>query len=186
MVDYKNTKIYYIQVGDKRYYGHTAEKYLSTRESKHRSNFKQGETMPLYKLLRENNMNENDIKLVFVENFPCENVEEAKQRERWWVEYDGELNKLRPIITDAERLEYFKTYYKNNKEEKNTYSKQYRQDRLDERREKDRDYYYKNKETVLEKLRRIVACDVCGKELTKNHLSRHKKTSRCQALQTTS
>ena len=156
MVNYKNTKIYYIQVGEERYYGHTAKYYMSERESNHKYKFKKGYVYPLYEKMREIGMNVNDIKCVWVEDWPCENVNQAKSRERWWIEQYGNLNRQVPLRTDQE-------YYKDNKKAIDKRIKDYRsrniertkhriaeykKNNIDKIRQNKLEYYEKNKERI--------------------------------------
>lgn len=133
MVDYKNTKIYYIQVGDKRYYGHSAQKYLSSRETKHKQAFNNSKYAhrKVYKAMLEIGMKKEDIKCVFVESFPCANVEEARKRERYWVEQDGELNTTMPSRTRQEYRTQSPAYEREKEQRRVKYSEDdlYRQEK---------------------------------------------------------
>jgi hypothetical protein len=107
-IDYKKTKIYYIPVGNKRYYGHTTQT-LPKRKNHHRGAFRiQGERK-VYKAMREIGMTAYDIKLIWVEDYPCENVYQAQAREQWWVELDGSLNTQMPNSNYAQQQHDWKT-----------------------------------------------------------------------------
>ena len=170
MVDYKNTKIYYIQVGDKRYYGHTAQKYLCQREHKHRTDFKTRPQRRLYAEMRNCGMTEKDIKCVWVENFPCESVNEAKAREQFWINIGGNLNVANPNGTRKEWVE------KNSHKIKDRQHSWYMENRgrilkkakQNYDREKKREYDQRHQgERVF--------CDICGKEMRRDSMSKHKK-----------
>ena len=123
MVNYKNTVIYRIPVGDKNYYGHTAQP-LHKRKHNHKYNFKKGCTCEVYKAMREIGMTADKIELIWVEDFPCENRNQALARERYWVENYGTLNNIIPSRTRAEYraynrekiAEYNAEYYANNRD----------------------------------------------------------------------
>ena len=112
MVDYKNTKIYYIPVGTERYYGHTTQP-LYKRKKEHRNDFNRDTTRKIYIHMRELNMWAKDIDLILVENYPCENKEQAHARERFYIEQFGTLNMVMPARTYQE---YIIEYRINNRE----------------------------------------------------------------------
>lgn len=153
MVNYQDTKIYYIQVGDQKYYGHTAEKYLSTREKGHRHKFKQGKTTKLYEAVREANMSADDMKCVWVEDYPCDSVNEAKARERYWIEQHGDLNMVVPVRTTEERqvfaFAYGLMYRETHREALQESKLMYREKHKDAIHERDRVY----RETHLEAMK---------------------------------
>lgn len=167
MVDYSKTKIYRIPVGDKNYYGHTAQP-LSKRARCHRGNFNSTPDRKLYKALRENNMTEQDIQLIWVEDYPCKTKEEAKARERYWIENFGDLN-VRLPFKEGETLQSYRSdkkreYYYNKHEEnkaKNREKYEKNKEQIKENRQQNKDkisetnkrYYYKNHEQQLERIR---------------------------------
>lgn len=101
MVNYSNTKIYYILVGNERYYGHTTQK-LCERKGGHKRDFHKHPNAKLYKTMRDAGMTENDIQLVLVEDFPCERKEQAEARERYYIEQYATLNMVIPTRTRQE------------------------------------------------------------------------------------
>ena len=128
MPDYKKTKIYYIPVGNKRYYGHTT-KTLSKRKTGHKYEFKKHNDRKLYKTMYEAGMTADDIQLVFVEDFPCENIQQAKIRERYWIEKEGLLNARMPSRTRKEYRKQSPAYPKELKQQQIKYhtNAEYRQ-----------------------------------------------------------
>lgn len=99
--DYNKTVIYRIPVGDENYYGHTTTP-LHKRKTSHKIQFKKNTTRKVYQAMRDQRMTENDIELVWVEDYPCENVYQARSRERFWIERDGTLNTQVPNRTATE------------------------------------------------------------------------------------
>ena len=159
MPDYQLTKIYYIPVGDERYYGHTAQKYLSKRQQEHRKSFrdvlKTGKiTRKVHKALVDAGMTADQIECRFVENYPCECAEEATARERWWIENYGSLNMSIPTRTHKEyreqnrdkNAEYQKAYYELNKDKIAEYHKRNK----DKLAEYQKAYRERNKDKVAE------------------------------------
>lgn len=80
--------IYYIQVGDGKYYGHTQDTFTQ-RKSGHNGDFRTCLNRKVHKAMRELGMTTEDIKLIWVEEYPCDNLEQAKAREQWYVERYG-------------------------------------------------------------------------------------------------
>jgi len=107
MVDYNLTKIYYILVNGMKYYGHTTERYLSTRQRKHRVayrsfKFTDNTRCKLMLAMKDNNYDAEDIVCVWVEDYPCDSVNKARAREQHWVMLDGDLNTNVPNRTNKE------------------------------------------------------------------------------------
>jgi hypothetical protein len=104
MPDYNKTKIYYIAVGDDRYYGHTTMA-LSKRRNAHQFDFIAKPHRKLYKAMREAGMTQYDIKMEHVEDYPCTNRNEATLREKHWADSFGTLNDRTPNCPEEERKE---------------------------------------------------------------------------------
>lgn len=147
MVNYQKTKIYYIPVGNDRYYGHTTQS-LCTRKAHHKTDFKTHPNMKIYKTMREVGLSENDIDLIWVEDYPCENKEQAHARERYYVEQFGSLNMRLPTITQEERDEYHKHYNEAHKDIRREYSKQHYQTNKEKRSVQIKQYYEANKDKI--------------------------------------
>ena len=146
----QDVKIYYIQVGDKKYYGSTIQT-LAQRKLTHKQSFIRCPHITLYRAIREANISIDDIELVLVENFPCETKRQRYDREKSYIQKDGELNermKNEPKIpsrtqtytpryytrttpmTDEERVkdrEACKRWYNTHKETKSEKNKKYRE-----------------------------------------------------------
>ena len=155
MPDYQLTKIYYIPVGDERYYGHTAQKYLSTRQTGHQRDFlialnNDKVTRKVHKALAEAGMTTDQIECVFVENYPCECVEEAKARERWWIENYGTLNMTIPTRTLMEYYEQNKDKIAEYREQNKDKIAEYREQNKDKIAERKKNYREQNKDKIVE------------------------------------
>ena len=89
--DYSNNVIYNIICNNETitdiYIGHTTSFYQ--RERLHKSNcnnpISKGYNYKIYKIIRENGGWDN-WKMNIIEKYPCENIEQAKERERYWIE----------------------------------------------------------------------------------------------------
>jgi hypothetical protein len=150
MPDYQLTKIYYILVGDDKYYIHTTQP-LSARTSGHRSSFRNGWSMKLYTSARALGLSDSDLVCVWIEDYPCANIEQARARERYHVERDGELNMRIPGRTLKESAD---AAYHKNKDKHLEYRKVYRTQYIQTHKEflnaKNRAYALKNPEAVKE------------------------------------
>lgn len=144
MVDYKLTKIYYIKVGEMRYYGHTAQKYLSTRENGHRAKLRKGKKNKVYDYMRKVGMKPDDVKLIWVEDYPCDSVHAARVRERYWIEKGGDLNMSIPTRTNKE-------WYTKNAKEISQKRKEYRAKNAEELSQKHKEWRTKNAEKLYKK-----------------------------------
>jgi hypothetical protein len=169
--DYKLTKFYYFQVGEDRYYGFTT-KTLEERTRGHRNDFRDKPNRKVYAAMREACMGPNDIKLVLVEEYPCENLEQALERERYWVERHGALNTCLPYRTEEERRQYD---LNRNGIRAETRRNRYENDEEFREREKDWQRKYRAER---------VKCDGCGKEMRRGSLPRHQQES-CEATAST-
>jgi hypothetical protein len=181
------------------YYGSTCEKYLSSRLSKHKYDYK-NKIVSSFKLFEDYGIDNIDI--ILVENYPCNNRYELEARERFYIEGNICLNKAIPTRT-------YKEYYQDNKEEISEKGKKYRElnkeiisekkkiirqenieqyremDRLRHQKRKDDDNYKemkklnyeKNKEKILEKMKMKIKCE-CGSEIRISDLLRHEKTTK--------
>jgi hypothetical protein len=109
VVNYTDTKIYRIPVGDETYYGSTTQP-LYKRKHQHKERYNACPKRKIYAKMREIGMGATDIELILVENFPCTCKDEAHARERYYVENFGTLNMHIPNRhwTTADRMEYIR------------------------------------------------------------------------------
>ena len=165
---YKNSKIYKIvsNVIDGVYYGSTTEPTLARRLAEHRAAYKRyldgkGNYVSSFKLLET-----NDYDIVLVERVNCNSKEELHQKERFYIENNDCVNKIRrPIISSDEKRAYFKDYFQKNKEDLTKYIKQYNQI---------------NKEQIREKVNKPNICP-CGVNHTTGNKLRHLKSVKHQS-----
>ena len=157
MVNYENGKIYklYSKLENITYIGSTAHYYLSQRLVKHKSDYKQylknnANYVTSFKILEC-----EDYKIELLENYPCANIDQLETRERYYIENNECVNKVIPTRTQAEWREANKEYLKD-------YNKEYRE---------------VNKEHIKVHNSEKITCQ-CGCEITRNVLSRHKKSKK--------
>ena len=126
-IDYSNTVIYKLVCKDvniteiyvghttnlvKRKYCHKYDCYNPNRKN-HNSN--------LYTFIRDNGGFEYWDSIV-IEQYPCNNVMEACERERYWIEkLNASLNMCIPVRTYSERQKYRETYRIEHKDAQKVY-----------------------------------------------------------------
>ena len=205
-IDYSQTKIYkLVENGDLDhpiYVGHTTEKYLSNRMNGHRKAFRQWKKDKKNKTawFRDDIQLKNiDIKLI--EDYPCENIGQARGRELEWKQYyQTKQNNPQPIFLGEgvhDQKEWRKQYkeinreflkdknkiYRENNKEKITKYFQVHKDEILKQKKK---YYTLNKDKILNKMKinkekiksqqqQKKTCSFCGNEITHHNMSRHIK-----------
>ncbi len=210
--DYSNTVIYKIIPNNNQldycYVGNTTN--IEQRIKNHRSSCENNNSISynrlLYKTIRENG-GWSEWSLVEIENFPCNNDIEARQREQFYIkELNANLNLIRAYRTEEEKIEQINTdyrtdeqirektkkYYYNNKDLCNEKSKIYYYNNKDYFEKKRKEYYEthkeelkikkqlyieKNKDKIKEKNLEKILCE-CGSIITKKSKSRHEKTEK--------
>lgn len=207
MPDYSKGKIYKI-VSDSiegTYYGSSVNT-LSKRLSNHINKYKlwkkgKKEYMTSFKLLET-----NDYHIILVENYKCNNKEELKARERYYIENNECVNKIIPGRTKKEwcednkekirkqnkeyretNIERIREYRETHKEQKQEYDNEYREKNKEKIKEYKKDYYEKNKEnlkaikkeyyeTNKKKILEKYICVCNGEEYNKQHKARHERS----------
>jgi len=164
-IDYQNTFIYKLvhkdDLDDKNIYiGHTTN--LRLRKTAHKSdcNNVNGRlyNINLYKFIRENG-GWDCWNMLKVEDYPCKDVYEAKNRERYWIK------ELGAILNMTEPNRTLKEWYLDNK---------------DYMVEKQRDYYNTNSVDIREKRKNnVIECPNCGSNITRSNLSTHQRSLKC-------
>jgi hypothetical protein len=182
------------------YVGHTTN--YKQRKGLHKSSCNNSNSklynLKVYQFIRENGGWTN-WSMVLVENYPCNDVLEARARERYWFEIlNANLNSEVPnrnqkeyYETNKEKIaEYYKEWNKVNKEHLAEYNKEYRETNKEKVVEYQKEWYKTNKERVLEKIKeyrennkeqikeqkaQLITCE-CGRKITKGHKARHCKS----------
>jgi len=167
LADYSKAVIYKIYCKDKNitdiYIGHTTcfyQRYRLHKSTCNNENAK-GYNIKIYKIIRKNGGWEN-WDMVIIEKYPCNDIYEAKERERYWIE--KESSTLNVTIPNRTNKEYSQIYRIIHKEELSEKSKIYRENNKDKikiykeaNKEKiyfqQKDWYEDNKESILEKVK---------------------------------
>ena len=140
MPDYKNSKIYKLVSPhtDKIYIGSTTQ-ILSQRLSQHKRT-KTTKSHFLFEL--------GDVKIILIEDCPCNRKEELLKKERYYIENFDCLNKCIPGRK-------YKEYYQDNKkiirEKTKDYLIEYNKNNEDKLKIYRKKYYEKNKKLIAEK-----------------------------------
>lgn len=122
MVNYANGKIYKLYSPSKNlvYYGSTAEPYLSRRLNHHLVDYKSYKNDKFHYLTSFAVLECEDYKIELVEQINCNNVEQLRERERFYIENNDCVNKKIPNRSDKEyyqdNKEHYKEYRQNNQE----------------------------------------------------------------------
>lgn len=181
MVDYRKGKIYKITSyqTDEVYYGsccNTLKKRFSNHKSK--SNGCASKRITQYE----------DCIITLVENFPCNNKDELKTRERYYIENFDCLNKNIPGQTKAEyriknlekKKEYNKEYNIVNKEKISIQKKEHYNNNKAAKLEYMKEYNDKNKDKIKAKRSKKVECE-CGGVYSLSNKAVHYKTKKHQS-----
>jgi len=162
-MDYKSGKIYCIRnfINEEIYVGSTTQP-LSKRMAWHRRdrNLNIMAKRPLYKLMGEIGVEHFYIELI--EEYPCDNKDQLRAREGFYIRKQGTLNKV--IIGRTK-----KEYTEDTKEQRHQYDKERRQNNIEFMLEKDR-----ARRQIVE------TCEICGVRYTKPNKSRHIKSKKHQ------
>jgi hypothetical protein len=173
MPNYQNGKIYKLTSfqTDKIYIGSTCQS-LAVRKAGHVSNYKRilikknGSISSLEILKYE------DVKIILLENYPCESKEQLLARERYYIENTANcVNKIIPTRTQKE-------YREDNKEKLQELNKEWRKKNHDKVRQDKQEYYEKNKERIKEKNKQVIICEYCKIEVKICKKARHNKTQK--------
>ena len=120
MTDYSRGKIYRIVCNNTglQYIGSTSAKRLSQRLAEHVSRCKREKGTSVSIIIDCGN-----YEIILIEDYPCQNKDQLRQRERYYQEQLDCVNKLRAITSTEEKKEYNKQYKKENRERYNEQNK---------------------------------------------------------------
>ena len=170
-IDYQNTFIYKLvhkdDLDDKNIYiGYSTN--FKQRKKDHRRcccnvNHRL-HNIKVYQFIRENGGWDEWVMLK-IEDYPCKDVYEARNRERYWFkELNASLNMIYPIRGEKE-------YRYDNKDGIALRKKNHRLDNIER---------YKECEKVNDERKKVIInCDVCGCKITTGGLKRHQRSLKC-------
>ncbi len=141
-------KIYKITNGELDYYGSTTKK-LNERLSGHKYNIKNSPNISVNKVMSNGNYT-----IELIEELECENINELRQREKYYIENFDCVNKTIPAQT---RKEVNKRYRNNNKD-------------------KIKDYY--NEVIKIQRRTQFKFCECCNVKVLRNGFWGHTKSKK--------
>jgi len=172
MVNCEYGKIYklYSKEQNITYIGSTAQYYLSRRLDNHKSTYKcylnhKSNYVTSFKILEC-----EDYKIELLEDYPCANKKQLKDRERWYIENNECVNKNIPSRTQAEWRQDNREYIKD-------YNKEYKEVNIDKIKARGNEYYTNNIDKIKARVNQVIVCQ-CGCEVIRGNLSRHKKNKK--------
>ena len=174
-VDYTQGKIYKItnDYNDDVYVGSTCDTLVKRFSGHKRSSYNdKTQHRPLYKLI--NDIGFDRFRIQLIEDCPCEDLYQLRQKEGEYIRKLGTLNKL---IAGREFKEYSKEYRLDNKEILKEKDNQKYLKNKDKKLIQAKEYYVNNKEKIKTKMSENVICE-CGCSITSSHLHRHMKTKK--------
>ena len=167
MPDYQKGKIYKLIGYGKTYYGSTTQ-LLCQRKTGHKRSYKNHRDCKSKEIFELG----DDVDIVLVESYPCNNKEELHKRERYYIENFECVNKIIPTRTIKEWREdnkdKIKQYYEDNKDK----NKIYRENNKEHKKEYDKNIRNNDKER-----HKKIICD-CGGSYVKRHKMTHLKTKK--------
>jgi group I intron endonuclease len=184
--DFNKAKIYKItnDYNDDVYVGSTCNT-LVKRFSQHKCHAPRAEygDRSLYKLM--NQIGDTRFRIELIEDYPCEDKYQLRQREGHFTRLFGTLNMNIPgrpkKETDKEyqekNKEKIKEYKEKNKEKFSSYNKEYKEKNKEKIDKQNQEYRDCNKEKIKERNMKIITC-VCGCNITFGSKQRHEKTQK--------
>jgi hypothetical protein len=186
--DFSKGKIYKItnDFNDDVYVGSTCDTLIK-RFSQHKGESCRKIEKPLYKLINEIGFNRFRIELI--EDYPCTDKYQLRQREGHFIREMGTLNILiagRDMKQWREENEnYNADYWQQNREkylESNRIrASDYYLENQEKAKTKFKDYYVTNSGKIKEQKKEVIICE-CGCTTNRGHIARHIKTSKHLAL----
>ena len=174
-VDYSKGKIYKItnDFNDEIYVGSTCDT-LVKRFSNHKKDSKKERTKDItfYKLMNE--IGHTRFRIQLIEDYPCEDTYQLRQREGHFIREMGTLNL---VVAGRTRTEY----NQENKEKISAKGKEYREKNREIINEKKKEFRKEHKEEIKEYKKTQITCE-CGACIQKGELWRHKKTQKHQSF----
>ena len=150
MVNYQQGKIYKIvcNITGLVYIGSTCENRLSRRLSHHVGHYKiflAGKTnyTSSFEIIKNGN-----YEMVLIENFPCDNSDELRMRERFYKESQECVNVNNPIRLKEDDILKQQIYYQENKEKEKHRKQKFRIENIEKVKLRGQKYYEENKEKV--------------------------------------
>ena len=186
MSKYAEGKIYKIisDQTDLIYVGSTTEKYLSSRLTKHRSNYK-GYLVGKYNYVTSFEiLKYDDAKIILLELYPCQCREQLLAKEQSYIDIfkSKTVNIQNAFGKDLEGdIVKRKQYYERNKDVIAEKRKLYYEANNKQLKDYGKQYYEKHKDKVLKRKSQLYTCE-CGFVICLGAKPRHERTATHQML----
>jgi len=175
-IDYSKTIIYKLVCKDLLvtdvYVGHTTN--FTERKRCHKTDCnnqnKPNYNYKVYQTIRDNG-NWSNWDMIQVEEYCCNNNNEATARERYW--YETLNSNMNTKVPNRKQKEYEKEYRETNKDKIKEYHKEYMKTNIDKIKENNKLWKEKNKE----KLKEQIICE-CGGHYRNSDKARHFKSKK--------
>ena len=129
------------------YIGHTTN--WNRRKALHKCDSSLDSTKKVYQNIRE--LGWENIKMVWIEDYPCNNKREGEAREQYWMDtLKSTMNSQKAFRTEEQKKDYFKEHYQENKEAILEKRKERYENNKEAILEKNKEYYQANKEAIYE------------------------------------
>jgi hypothetical protein len=163
MVNYQKGKIYRIidNTNGNVYIGSTCSTSLAQRLVEHKSKYRLyteksiGYNVSSFEILKN-----GDYKIILVEDYPCDNKDQLRAREQYWIDISECVNKHRAFISPKDcyliNREYNKKYYQENKQEILKKTKQYSDNNKEYILQYKKQYYQKKKLESLQQTEEVI------------------------------
>ena len=179
MPDYQKCMMYKLICDEDQnflYVGNTTN--WNRRKSEHKSS-SLNDTRKAYTRIRELG-GWGDMKMIWIEDYPCNNKREAEAREQHWMDtLKSNMNTIRSFITEEQKQEYFKERYENNKEAIIEKQKERYENNKEAFAEYHKEYREANKEAITAQQNIKYNCE-CGGKYTRRNKSGHFKCKKHQ------
>jgi hypothetical protein len=189
MVNYQEGKIYKIvcNITGKIYVGSTCKSRLCQRLSEHVQSYKRFIEGRDVNVRSSEIIANDDYDIILLENCPCDNKDELRQRERYFIELLDCVNKNIPNRTKKEYRQQFKEkekakgkeYREKHPEKVKVWKKAYYATHKKQDNERCLKYRETHKEEIKAKQGKVIQC-VCGTSHTHQHTARHIRSKKHQ------
>jgi len=117
-----------------------------------------------------------------IEEKEMESKVDALKHERYLIENNNCVNRVRPYRSNEERLKQVKMYHINNREALLTRAREYYNNHKEAKISAQRTYDATHKQEHDRRQAQRATCDICGKEILKYGLPRHIRSQHAQLI----
>ena len=180
MPNYANSKIYKLvsfNLPELPYYGSTTIG-LSKRKGRHVSDYKANglKASCTSRIV----IDAGDYEIIWVEDFPCENKDKLKARERYYIENRVCVNKNVPGRTDKEWHQANKARVKECQKEWHQANPMYMKEWYQANKAHTKELYQANKADIKARYSEKIQCTVCNCMTSRVKIAQHQRSAKCK------